>query len=47
MGITSRRCPECNNRMKDSWDSCPFCRYLPNIKKKKAKKEEKKEEKNG
>jgi len=37
MGITSRRCPDCHNRMKDSWDSCPFCRYLPNIKKKKKK----------
>jgi hypothetical protein len=41
MGITSRRCPECHNRMKDSWDSCPFCRYLPNIKKKKKKKNKK------
>jgi hypothetical protein len=39
MGITRRRCPECHNRMKDSWDSCPFCRYLPNKKKKKEKKE--------
>jgi hypothetical protein len=41
MGITSRRCPECHNRMKDSWDSCPFCRYLPNIKKKMKKKKKK------
>ncbi|MDR0312969.1 MAG: VWA domain-containing protein [Treponema sp.] len=38
MGITRRRCPDCNSRMKDSWDSCPFCRYLPNIKKKRKKK---------
>jgi hypothetical protein len=40
MGITSRRCPECGNRMKDSWDSCPFCRYLSDIKKKKKKKKD-------
>jgi hypothetical protein len=39
MGITRRRCPDCRNRMKDSWDSCPFCRYIPNIKKKKRKKD--------
>jgi hypothetical protein len=38
MGITSRRCPDCNNRMKDTWDSCPFCRYLPDVKKRKKKK---------
>jgi hypothetical protein len=37
MGITSRRCPDCHNRMKDTWDTCPFCRYMPNIKKKKKK----------
>jgi hypothetical protein len=37
MGITHRRCPDCRNRMKDTWDSCPFCRYMPNIKKKKKK----------
>ncbi len=29
MGITDRRCPDCGNRMKDSWDECPFCKYLP------------------
>jgi len=40
MGITTRRCPECHNRMKDSWDSCPFCRYLPGKKKKKQKKDD-------
>jgi hypothetical protein len=39
MGITRRRCPDCRNRMKDSWDSCPFCRYIPNIKKRKRKKD--------
>ena len=37
MGITKRKCPVCGNRMKDSWDYCPFCRYLPDIKKKKRK----------
>ena len=36
MGITRRRCPDCRNRMKDSWDSCPFCRYIPDSKKKKG-----------
>jgi hypothetical protein len=29
MGITDRRCPDCGNLMKDSWDECPFCKYLP------------------
>ncbi|QQO09015.1 VWA domain-containing protein [Breznakiella homolactica] len=38
MGITKRKCPECRNRMKDTWDSCPFCRYLPEKKKKKKHK---------
>lgn len=37
MGITKRRCPDCGKRMKDSWDTCPFCKYLPDIKKKKRK----------
>lgn len=41
MGITKRRCPDCGNIMKDSWDYCPFCRYLPDIKKKKHKKTKK------
>lgn len=40
MGITKRRCPDCKRRMKDSWDSCPFCKYLAEPKKKKAKKKE-------
>jgi hypothetical protein len=41
LGITKRRCPECHHRQKDSWDSCPFCKYLPDIKKKKKKKAKK------
>jgi hypothetical protein len=43
MGITKQKCPVCKRRMKDSWDSCPFCKYLPDSKKKKTK--NKKEEK--
>ena len=43
MGITRRRCSECGNRLKDSWDDCPFCKYLPDIKKKKKKKKGKKD----
>lgn len=38
MGITKRRCTDCRTLMKDTWDECPFCRYLPDIKKKKKKK---------
>lgn len=38
MGITKRRCPDCGNLMKDSWDYCPFCRYMPDLKKKKKSK---------
>jgi hypothetical protein len=45
MGITRRRCPTCHNLMKDSWDSCPFCRYLPSAKKKIFLPEFKKKEK--
>ncbi|MDR1932048.1 MAG: VWA domain-containing protein [Spirochaetales bacterium] len=41
MGITRRRCPVCKRRMKDSWDECPFCKYLP------PKKRKSKEVKNG
>jgi hypothetical protein len=37
MGITRRRCPVCKRRMKDSWDDCPFCRYLPPKKQKRKK----------
>ena len=43
MGITKRKCPLCGNRMKDSWDYCPFCRYLPDMKKKKKGKSEENE----
>jgi hypothetical protein len=35
MGITNRRCPDCRRRMKDDWDECMFCKYLPPKKKKK------------
>lgn len=38
MGITRRRCPDCGFIMKDSWDSCPFCLYKPELKKKKHRK---------
>jgi hypothetical protein len=42
MGITQRRCPDCHQRLKDTWDSCPFCKYLPQVKKKrKPKKQDK------
>jgi hypothetical protein len=41
MGITRRRCPDCHALMKDSWDYCPFCKYMPNVKKKKKKKNKK------
>jgi hypothetical protein len=37
IGITKRRCPDCGSYMKDNWDFCPFCRYLPAKKKKKKK----------
>jgi hypothetical protein len=40
MGITRRRCPDCHNRMKDTWDTCPFCHYMPNIKKTKKRKKD-------
>ncbi len=29
MGITKRKCPVCKRRMKDDWDECVFCKYLP------------------
>jgi hypothetical protein len=41
MGITKRRCPDCRHLMKDSWDSCPFCKYIPDLKKKKKRKKDK------
>jgi hypothetical protein len=37
LGIGKRKCPDCKRRMKDDWEFCPFCRYLP-PKKKKGKK---------
>jgi hypothetical protein len=40
MGISGKRCPDCHTLLKDSWDSCPFCKYVPGIRK--YKKEEKK-----
>lgn len=42
MGITRRKCPDCGAVMKDSWETCPFCRYLPDLKKKKGKERQKK-----
>lgn len=38
MGITKRRCKICGNIMKDNWESCPFCKYLPEDKLKKKHK---------
>ncbi len=39
LGISKRRCPECKRRMKDDWEFCPFCRYLPPKKKRKKSEE--------
>ena len=41
MGITKRKCPECGNIMKDSWEDCPFCKYMPDLKKKRKSRKEK------
>ena len=41
MGITKRRCPDCGNIMKDSWEDCPFCIYMPDLKKKRKSRKEK------
>lgn len=38
LGITKNKCPVCKRRMKDDWDECIFCKYLPPKKKKKKKK---------
>lgn len=38
MGITKRKCPVCKCRMKDDWDECHFCKYLPKSNKKKKTK---------
>ena len=40
IGITNRKCPVCKRKMKDDWDECVFCKYLPKKKKKNKKKEE-------
>jgi len=40
LGIGKRRCPDCKRRMKDDWEFCPFCRYLPPKKKHRKKDEE-------
>lgn len=37
MGITKRKCPDCRRRMKDDWDECVFCKYIPPQKKKAPK----------
>ena len=37
MGITKRKCPKCKRRMKDDWDECIFCKYLPSKKKNRKK----------
>ncbi|MDR3304121.1 MAG: hypothetical protein LBS86_06880 [Treponema sp.] len=44
MGISKRRCPECHTLLKDSWDACPFCAYIPTIKKHKKKEKKGKKE---
>lgn len=38
MGITKRKCPDCGNIMKDNWESCPFCKYMPELARTKTKK---------
>lgn len=38
MGITKRKCPVCKKRMKDDWDECLFCKYIPPKTKKKLNK---------
>lgn len=40
LGISKRRCPDCKQRMKDDWEFCPFCRYLPPKKKRGRKKDD-------
>lgn len=29
IGIAKNKCPVCKRRMKDDWDECIFCKYLP------------------
>ena len=40
LGITKNKCPECKRRMRDDWEFCPFCRYLPPKKNKRKKRKE-------
>lgn len=42
MGITKRKCSDCGNIMKDNWETCPFCKYMPELARKKAKKRKEK-----
>lgn len=42
MGITKRRCPDCGFVMKDNWETCPFCLYMPELKEKRRRKRWKK-----
>ncbi|MDY6969216.1 MAG: VWA domain-containing protein [Spirochaetota bacterium] len=35
IGISKRKCPVCKRRMKEDWDECRFCKYLPPKEKKK------------
>lgn len=42
MGITKRRCPDCGFVMKDNWETCPFCLYMPELKERKRRKRWKK-----
>jgi hypothetical protein len=29
IGITNRKCEVCGRRMKDDWDECLFCKWMP------------------
>lgn len=44
MGISKRKCPDCRRRMKDDWEFCPFCRYLPPGKKRRRKRKQEEED---
>ncbi|MCP4133339.1 MAG: VWA domain-containing protein [bacterium] len=33
LGVGKRKCPACGRRMKDDWDECVFCKYLPPVEK--------------
>lgn len=45
MGITTRKCSVCRQRMKDDWDECIFCKYIPPTKKQLKKSKKKKDKK--